>query len=123
MQLAIPFERTNSIVRRIPHGSIKDRVIQTRWSAFYVEPNGQNGTYGEMKAQAVCWLYCWAMNGLNSEDARIYSVQAFNQIFVTQLADFPPMDTEFHNWARDLRYRQGSCENELEARLNAFPHR
>ena len=103
MQLRIPFDRTIPLLRGIPHNSINDVVINRHWTAHYATPNAQNGNYGEMRAQAVCWLYCWAMTGMNSVAACTRSQIVFNEVFATQFERYPrELNGDFHEWARAI---------------------
>ena len=114
MQLKIPFGDTITLLKSI-HGKdgqqlIAEKDINQYWkkNSLYIEPNGKNGGDGEMKAPAVCFLYCWAMTkgGAQGQDA-------FNEIFITQFSQFPQKkDTDFHKWARVARYEEPSPWNE-----------
>ena len=120
MKLRIPFDRTINLLRGIPHNSIKDGVIDGHWTKHYVPPNDQNGKYGEMRAQAVCWLYCWAMTGMNSVEACTRSQTVFSEVFATQFEKYPrELNGDFHEWARKIRNRQSSSlyESDLRQRL------
>ena len=121
MLLKIPFNQTIALIDEIPHNSITDTVILGHWTKHYEMPAaGQNGSYGKMKAQAVCWLYCWAMTGMNKANARIEAEFAFNKIFIRQFIQYPRhRNGEFHQWARNIRNSPPSAnyENELARRL------
>ena len=90
MQLRIPFERTIPLLMGIPNGQVNNSVIQTYWARHYVPPNGQNGDCGEMRAPAVCWLYCWVMT-----KGGVQAGNAFNNIFIRRFGQYP-MNNEFH---------------------------
>jgi len=132
MQLKISFDDTLPILRGIHNEKmercIPEEDINSRWMPFYVKPDGKNGIYGEMKAQAFCWLYCWAMTGKVKKDViqttRLNSIIAFNEIFIPRFDSFPQIrDGDFHNWARDARYekwKKYDYENELNRRLKEF---
>jgi len=122
MFLRINFIQTIPLLRTILSGTgnraIKDYRIERYWSSRYVRPNGHNGVYGEMKAQAVCFLYCWAKDD-SRPVARNRSRTVFNEIFVTPFERYP-QDHVFHEWAKktNVRYddRNKDIENELTER-------
>jgi len=126
MRLRIPFNETVPIVRTIEHGHITEERITDFWynENLYIPPNGSNGIYGEMKAQAVCWLYCWAVNGQSGEPYKSRSRVAFNQIFELPYEKYPyyPHEekSEFHEWALTVRKKDNhhrDYENELIQKL------
>jgi len=119
MKLKIDFKETILLLNGIPHNSINEDVIKERWIPFNVPPNGSNGKFGEMNAQAVCWLYCWAMTGISSPQAQEYSINAFNRIFELPFERYPQKkNDDFHQWARRIRYRpNGDFENDLAQKL------
>jgi len=119
MKLKIDFKETISLLNGIQHNSLNESVLNRKWKPFYVLPNGGNGKYGEMKAQAVCWLYCWGMTGMNSQQALRDSRYAFNRIFEISFEQYPQkIDGEFHQWAREIRNRSnGDFENDLIQKL------
>jgi len=65
-------------------------------------------------AQSVCWLFCWAKTGMNSQDAMKQSRQIFDRIF--QSVTFSDFDKKVpHEWARKARSRTGNIEKELDS--------
>ena len=63
-------------------------------------------------AQSVCWLFCWAKTGMNSQNAMKQSRQVFDRIF--QSVTFSDFDQKVpHEWARVARYRTENIEKEL----------
>jgi len=122
MKLRIPFEDTIPILRTIQQTRAQQTINDGFWEPLYIPPNGENGNYGEMKAQAVCWLYCWAMTGKDDPVAKTQSENAFNEIFEIQFNKYPnELNGEFHEWARGVRYKKKhyiKYEQELIRRLN-----
>ena len=102
MQLKVPFNRTISFIDTIPNGQIKESVIQKYWKRHHNVANGNNGEYGEMRAQAVCWLYCWVMT-----KGGVYARNAFDNIFKIPFGRYPK-NSEFHEWARKIREKSPS---------------
>ena len=118
MRLHIPFAETVRIIGAIPHTIIFEENINDHWVPFHIPSNGTNGAHGVMRAQAVCWLYCWAMTGMNIHDVMAQSQFAFNQIFEIPFERYPQeINGEFHQWARRIRYMNGDYESELTERL------
>lgn len=71
----------------------------------------------EVSAQSVCWLFCWAKTGTNSQKVRQQSRQVFDKIF--QTIDFLEFDKKVSlEYAREARYINGDIEKELEGLLN-----
>ena len=104
MQLRIPQNETIELIKTIPHKHITEDLIQRWWTYYYVPSNNQNSKYGEMKAQAVCWLYCWAMTGMGAEPAKIRSRQVFNLVFIIEYEQLPQQEKgTFHEWAKKKR--------------------
>mgnify|MGYP001806121843 CR=1 FL=1 len=70
-----------------------------------------------VKAQSVCWLFCWAKTGMNSQNAMQQSRQVFDKIF--QTITFSDFDKKVsHGWAREARYRTENIEEELNDLLS-----
>jgi hypothetical protein len=90
-------------LRKIHHKRCQS-AIQEHW---HVSDSGQ------VKAQSVCWLFCWAKTGQGSDDARIWAKLAFNKLFSVS---FDEADLRIpHEWARENRYAPGDIESELRA--------
>ena len=118
MQLRIPFDRTISSIMGINHSHITNTRILKHWSRHYEKPNGRNGEFGEMRAQAACWLYCWAMTGMNSYNAMINAKNAFDRIFIKQFNQYPRhRNGDFHEWARKIRNKKPSTNYEEQLHL------
>ena len=113
MQLRVPFDRTISFLNTIPNRQVNESSISNQWTPHYVPPNDHNGEFGEMRAQAVCWLYCWVMR-----KGGVHARRVFDNIFIIPFGRYPT-DAEFHEWARDIRYMTPSSnyENDLAQRL------
>lgn len=64
-------------------------------------------------AQSICWLFCWAKTGMNSQNAMEQSRQVFDKVFST--VTFSDFDKKVpHEWAREARYRTDNIEKELD---------
>jgi len=116
MQLKISFEKTGPLLETIKFNNgnraIENYRIKQYWDPLYVPPNGNNGPFGEMKAQAVCFLYCWARD--DSPSARAQSRIVFKEIFRTPFENYP-QDDVFHKWAKNMRYanKDANLEDKL----------
>jgi len=102
-------------------GEIKHDTFQKALTEHW-KVSGQN-----VYAQSVCWLFCWAKTGMNSQNAMEQSRQVFDRIF--QSVTFSDFDQKVpHEWAREARYRTENIEKELESLLtekqniNKMPH-
>jgi hypothetical protein len=94
------------LIRAIPHNSCQSSAQQC-WVG-----GGDAG----VTAQSICWLYCWAKTGMNSNDAAEVAKQAFDQIFDQSYEWFDARVS--HEWARKARYKHGDIESQLAARLS-----
>jgi len=70
---------------------------------------------GEVDGRSVCWLYCWAKNGMSSVDAAEEAEWAFNKILDISYNEFDARVD--HEWARDARYSKSSIDAQLEELL------
>ena len=66
-----------------------------------------------VKAQSVCWLYCWAKTGMGSNKAAFEAEQIFNNILNIKVSDFDTRVPDAHEWARKNRYTPNDIENEF----------
>lgn len=66
----------------------------------------------EVPAHSICWLFCWAKTGMNSEDTAKQIERIFNQIFDP---GYTWLDSHIdHGTARRLRYsRSGKAEGQF----------
>ena len=64
-----------------------------------------------VKAQSVCWLFCWAKTGMKSKGAAIASKQVFNKILDIRYERFDKLVGL--EWARDNRKKPGNIESKL----------
>ena len=96
-------------LKLISHATCR-KGISTRWR---VEKD-QNGN-DFAKAQSICWLFCWAKTGRNSEQARAEAHQAFDAIFDQS---FNWLDQKLgHNLAREWRYEKGGIESDFYSQI------
>jgi hypothetical protein len=101
MTLKVPFEETVKLIEAINHATCTN-AIPRYWKPYFVQsPDG--GQYGEMKAQAFCWLYCWAATGMGNRNAMEEAQIAFKKIFgitfeTINYRDYNEFRGEFHKW-------------------------
>ena len=70
---------------------------------------------GGVDARSVCWLFCWAKNGMSSVAAAEGAQQAFDEILPFR---FDRFDAAFdHEWAREARYASDRGAESVEAEL------
>ena len=94
----------DSALRQVEHGKFRS-ALAAHWTC---EPDGH------VRAQSVCWLFCWAKTGLNSESTAHLTRCIFDEILNVRFADFDSRVP--HEWARKARYDSGN----IEARLSEF---
>lgn len=84
--------------------------ISTRWRVS----KDQNGD-DFVPAQSVCWLFCWAKTGMNSEKARGQARRAFDSIFDQP---FDRIERRLdHERTRTWRYAEGDIENDFYSHI------
>jgi hypothetical protein len=81
----------------------------TRWRA---------GPGADASAASFLWLFCWAKTGMNSEAARLASVEAFEEIFGLRFKDVDHRVD--HGWARQMRYRADLPDADLAPMLSGL---
>ena len=107
VQLIVTQKEALSELRNISHQKCRN-AIERRW---HVTDNGQ------VKAQSVCWLYCWAKTGMGRKQAASEAEQVFNKIFNITVSDFDVRIPEALKWARDNRYHFNDIEDKLNSHL------
>lgn len=107
MKLKIPTQQAVNLLYTIPHRSCR-KAIPEHWC---VDEDG------EVTAQSVCWLFCWAKTGMNSPEAAIVSREVFDQLLPLTFVQFDQCVP--HEIARTIRYTAGDCESQLTAMLAA----
>ena len=86
-------------IQRIEHATCQ-KSVSTNWSIDK-----------DKLPQSICWLFCWAKTGMNSEKAREQSQLAFDAIFSPQFDWFCcRLD---HSAAREWRYSKGNVEDDF----------
>ena len=74
---------------------------------------------GHVRAQSVCWLFCWAKTGNGDADAKEGAREIFNAVLDIP---FDVFDAQVPSeWAEGARYMDGDMEKELDALLNKKP--
>ncbi len=105
IKIRVALDDAQKILRTVNHGKYLD-ALESHWKVF---------EDGHPLAQSICWLFCWAKNGINSERAAQEARNAFNCLFDKPFEWFDKRVP--HNWARDARYKKGNIESELERYL------
>lgn len=70
---------------------------------------------GNVRAQSVCWLFCWAKTGMGSDYAAAASQHVFNDILNITYERFDALVG--HQWALYNRYKAHNIEAALERML------
>ncbi len=74
---------------------------------------------GHVRAQSVCWLFCWAKTGNGDADAKAGACAIFDAVLDVPFEVFGAQVP--HEWAEGARYMDGDMEKELDALLNKKP--
>jgi hypothetical protein len=107
IHLRVSKEEAMKALNSVQHDKFR-KAIARNW---YVDANGA------IIGRSVCWLYCWAKTGLNSQDAAMKARQLFDEIFDVSFDRFDAKVN--HQWARRARYDtdRRAVEAELERQL------
>lgn len=105
IKMRVTPDEARSLIREIPHKSCQTGALN----------NWVEGGASGVTAQSICWLFCWAKTGMNSDAAAMQARRAFNKIFDKPYEWFDACVP--HEWAREARYRHGYIENDLASRL------
>ncbi len=105
IKIRVAPDEAQKILQTVDHGKYLD-ALESHWKVF---------EDGHPLAQSICWLFCWAKNGINSERAEQEARNVFNRLFDKTFEWFDRRVP--HNWARDARYKRGNIESELERYL------
>jgi hypothetical protein len=70
---------------------------------------------GGVDARSVCWLFCWAKNGMSSVAAAEGAQQAFDTVLPFGFDRFDAAVD--HEWAREARYEGDRAARSVEAKL------
>jgi len=110
MKLKISLDKSIELLKTIPHKACL-QAIDKHWKSYLVGKN-------EMRAQGVCWLFCWAKEGKGSIEAKTRVIQIFDKIFEYSFDFFASKVT--HEWAKCNRYSPSKdLDRQLEDMLNA----
>jgi hypothetical protein len=101
MRLKVSVDEARRLVLSIPHKTWVNAVNE-HWKVV---------SDGTVRAQSVFWLDCWAKTGMSSENARLVSVQVFDEVLPVSFSKFDSVVD--HAYAREARYRPGNIQNEL----------
>jgi hypothetical protein len=105
MKLKTSTEEAKRLILSIPHKTCA-KAMEDHWKV---------DASGEVLAQSVLWLFCWAKTGMNSEDARIVAADMFDQLMPLSFAQFDAVVD--HEYARECRYTPRNIERDLEEKL------
>jgi hypothetical protein len=105
MKLKISRDDAENLLMEIPHQSCR-KAIKQHW---------QVDEQGRVRAQSVCWLFCWAKTGMNSPEAARVAQHAFNEILPLEYETFDAKVD--HEKARALRYASDDVDEKLEKLL------
>ena len=107
IQLKISKEEAEKALNYVQHEKFHKAIVRN----WYV--NGD----GAIDGRSVCWLYCWAKTGMNSQDAAKAARRVFNEMFDVSFERFDAKVS--HQWARTARYDtdRTAVEAELERLL------
>jgi hypothetical protein len=95
-----------SRIHQIPHAKAFN-ASKTFWRIL---PDGRPDP------RSVCWLYCWAKTGMNSDSAAHEAQRVFDDIFNVS---FSWMDKRIdHEWAREARYASRDVSKEMTEQLS-----
>ena len=72
---------------------------------------------GTIVSQSVCWLFCWAKNGMGSLKAAQAAQDAFDTVSEVSYSLFDARVG--YEWAREHRYAESTIDDELEGLLGA----
>ncbi len=90
--------------------SLQHKKYQKGLGEFWVQNDK-----GRVRAQSVCWLFCWGKTGMKSETTAREARRIFDTILDIKFSDFNlKVD---HQWARDARYKAEDIEEDLAALL------
>lgn len=82
------------------------KVLPDNW---HVDENGN------VQAQSVLWLFCWAKTGMGKQETAEDAQAVFDAIFPFTY-NFVESRVE-HEWARQKKYATGNIEAELKGKL------
>jgi hypothetical protein len=105
MNLLIDFNESLEIIGNIPHKSC-GKAMKKNWNL---------DSSSKIKAQSICWLFCWAKTGMGKKDAKTESIKAFDKIFGESSFIFFDSHVD-HKWAKWARYRYEN--NSISSQLN-----
>lgn len=94
------------------------RLIDSINNAKFLRAKEANWTVdqdGNVRAQSVLWLYCWAKTGMGSISSAIRAQEVFDALFPFK---YDLLDSRVdHKWAQKMRYSNQNIEEELERLL------
>ncbi len=105
------FDESKSFLQRnVKHKTFQQALENDSWHAHHARE-------GDVSAKSWCWLFCWAMTGMSSEDAKRESQYAFRSIFGRVEFKNISQDGPFHEFARVMRDGKVPDPHEAEEQL------
>jgi len=104
-KLQIPIEKADRLIESINNA----KFLRAKESNWRVDQNGN------VRAQSILWLYCWAKTGMGSINSADRAQAVFDMLFPFT---YGFLDSRIdHKWARKMRYSSKDIEGELELLL------
>jgi len=112
IRLGVSPEEALRLLQQVPHDNFL-KTLDSRW---------QVDDAGNVKAQSIYWLFCWAKTGNSSLDAAEACRSVFNKIFdkTKYNMTYNWFDSKIdHEWAQKARYKPGNIEFDFQRRLES----
>ncbi len=109
LKMKVPVVEALKHLKLIDHRTCQKGIL-TRW---HVRKDQSGKDF--VTAQSICWLFCWAKTGMNSETARGQARRAFNAIFDQT---FDRLERRLdHEWAIIWRYEKSNIEKNFYSHI------
>jgi hypothetical protein len=106
IKMQVSYEESKALISEIDHPECQKAML-TRWIS---------GGPAGVKAQSICWLYCWAAaTGMGSAKAKKQAGAAFNAIFNRPYNSFAHHAMREYAENTKHRYADGDIEDEFAA--------
>ena len=103
VSLRVSREHALTVLDRVDHATYRKALVDGHWIV---------DSDGHVKAQSVCWLFCWAKSGMGSERVAEAARLAFDEILDVPYLEFDAHVN--HDWAKKVRYSNHDIELELD---------
>lgn len=101
-KLQVPIQEAERLIDSINN----KKFLRAKEANWVVDENGN------VRAQSILWLYCWAKTGMGSKGSAIRAQEVFDALFPFRYA---LLDARIdHEWARKMRYSSENIEEELD---------